>query len=96
MIAKSIKFKKKTITITLESKYNKNSNKEIKKAIALGLLCGLYNPIRKYSNSDNPIDIKSLRDYRYDYEFLVEEIIRKLNIDITNIEDLSMNPIDTQ
>ena len=82
MHIKSVKLNKKTATITVHSE---DCNLDRYKVLAQSLLYGNYNPLRKFSNSGNPIDLEKLEKYKEKYESLINDIIGDMDL---NVEDL--------
>ena len=76
MRIKKVKFSKKTATVKFEC----DSMTEKQQLIALALISGNYNPLRKYSSNDKPIDIEQMNEYTQKLEDLLFKVYLDTNV----------------
>lgn len=81
---KSLKQTKKTTQITL----NSESDYEISNNMALALLLGSYNSMRKYSINDKPIDSYKLHELQTKFRNLLFEVENAMSVNIREITKL--------
>jgi len=84
---KSIKISKKTATIVFETSDENITNLNRHEIVALSLLTGFYNPLRKYSNNDTPIDIEKLNEFSQQFNNLINDVIGATDIDVEEINE---------
>ncbi len=85
---KNFHIKKQSVTFTLEGEctYLHNLNKY--EAVSLALLTGFYNPMRRYSDNDKPIDIKKLAEFKERFKDLINEVISEMEVDL-DVEEIT-------
>ena len=86
---KSIEVKKRTISIVFEGDDKEISNLDIYQASSMAILTGFFNPYRSVSNSDSPINLEHLKEYKDTFEELLIKIISNLDINVEKITKLS-------
>ena len=84
MVIRSLEFKKLTAVIKFEN-YNTALKNEL---IALSLINGLYNPMRKYSDNDMPLTMDQMEEYRKKFDTLIADIVYDMNL-ITDFEKIN-------
>lgn len=77
MLINSLKFTPKTAKIIVD----RGGNEE--KILALSLLMGNYNPLRKFSKNDSPIDLEKLEAYKDRLENLISEMVSDMDVDVS-------------
>lgn len=85
MTLKKLKFTKKTATFTFdiaEPWSNDTDETEMTRVLALSLLIGNYNPLRKYCKNDQPIDIEHLEGFKTEFDNLISRVSDSMNTDI--------------
>ncbi len=83
--SKSIHIKQKTATLVLDGEDNYLNNLNYYEIAALLLLTGFYNPLRRVSPSDNPIDLESLKGYKQRFQDLINEVISEAEVNADEI-----------
>ncbi len=84
MNLKSAKIKKRTTNITL---YSENKI-EVKEILALSLLMGAYNSLRKHSQSGQPICEDVLKVYQDKFSDLIYQVMGSMDINTSSVEEL--------
>jgi len=79
---KSGKIQKKTAVITL---HNENII-DTENNIALALLLGAYNPLRKHSSNDMPINLDKLEELQNKFDSIISEIKYEMKVNILDVE----------
>lgn len=86
MFFRNIKFTKQTAKITLgigAFRTRKSySAPKMMRVLALSLLLGNYNPLRKYCKNDQPIDLEKLEGFKTEFDDLISRVRDSMNIDI--------------
>ena len=85
MTLKKLKFTKKTATYTFdiaEPWSNDTEEEKMTEVLALSLLIGNYNPLRKYCKNDKPIDIEQLEGFKTEFDNLIGRVTGSMNTDI--------------
>ena len=54
--------------------------------IALSLLCGSFNPLRKHSKSSTPINFDKLQSFKTEFNELLKEVAENMDVNIHEIE----------
>lgn len=73
----------KTTTMVFESE----TLDQTKNNIAVALLCGAFNPLRKYSSNGVPIDLEKLKKLQIEFRNLLEEVELNMNVDILKVNE---------
>ena len=55
--------------------------------MALALLVGAYNPLRKHSENDEPIDLEKLNSFKDRFNELIWEVKNEMNLNIDGLEE---------
>ncbi len=86
---KSIQVKSKSMTITFQSyDYGDICNLDRYELSAIALLTGFYNPLRKHSRTDKPIDLDKLAKHKSDFNKLINNVISDIDVDVEDIDKL--------
>lgn len=79
---KNLKLNKKTALLTIYSESGLlNNSIDEKRIIALSLMIGNFNPLRKYASSGVPIDLDKFEKYQDRFNTLIDDIVSDLEID---------------
>lgn len=81
---KSVKRNKRTAVFTFEYE----SEEQFKELVALALVSGFYNPLRKFTDNDKPIDWEIFKGYRDKFLHLIADVKFYMNIKTSKIEKL--------
>ena len=73
---------KKTVSMVFECE----TMSQTKLNIALSLLCGSFNPLRKHSKSDTPINLEKLKAFKEKFNELLIEVVENMDVNIHEIE----------
>jgi len=79
---KSGKIQKKTAVITL---HNENII-DAENNIAIALLLGAYNPLRKHSPNEMPINLDKLKELQNEFDSIISEIKHEMKVNILDVE----------
>jgi len=86
LTTKNFEIKKQSVSFTFESDDKQIHNLNRYEAVSIALLTGYYNPMRKYSDSDKPIDIKRLFELREKFNGLINEVISEMDVNVEDVE----------
>ena len=84
MNLKSAKIKKRTTSLTL---YSENKI-EVKEILAVYLLMGAYNSLRKHSPNGQPICDDLLKIYQDKFSDLIYQVMGSMDINTSSVEEL--------
>jgi len=84
-----LKINKKTAIISLITSSRSICNLDRYKVLAICLLTGAYNPLRKFSKKGCPIDLLKLSKYKERFEDLLNEVINDMDVDVEEVEKIS-------
>jgi len=73
----------KTTQLVLESE----TINQLGSNIALGLLTGGYNPLRRYSKDGQPIDLDKLKALQERFDDLIYDVKEVMNVNILEVEN---------
>jgi hypothetical protein len=79
---KTAKYEKTSTTIKLFA----TTSEQKRENIALALLTGSYNPLRKHSLSGQPIDEERLKKFQEEFNNIIAKVSYEMNIDIEGVE----------
>lgn len=82
MNIKSVKFTKRTASLTM---FSEDSNLDRYTVLAISLLMGNYNALRKHSKNDSPIDLGKLEVFKERHRDLLNDIINEMDIDVESM-----------
>lgn len=92
MTIKKLKFSQKTATFTFdiaETWSNKTDQTKKAEMLMLSLLCGSFNPLRKFSSDKGPIELDKLSEFIQQYENMIFDIIQNVDTDLlANIDEI--------
>lgn len=92
MTIKKLKFTKKTATFTFDiAEPWENKTDQTKKAemLMLSLLCGSFNPLRKFSSDKGPIELDKLYEFTQQYKNIIFDMIQNADADLlANIDEI--------
>lgn len=93
MTIKKLKFTKKTATFTFDiAEPWENKTDQTKKAelIALSLLFGTFNPLRKFSSDKDPIQLNELSKCTEQYQNMIFDLLQNIDADLlSNIDQIT-------
>ena len=83
-----IQFRKaKQKKLTTEITFGAVTDNQLESNIALGLLTGGFNTLRKYSKDGQPIDLDKLKKLQEKFEYLISEVKCEMTINIDEVRD---------
>lgn len=82
---KSIKVKKSVTNVVI----NLDDTSTLEQTMALSLLLGNYNSLRKASEDNTPIDLEKLEAFRLSFSSLLSNVASEMSINLDDIEKLS-------
>jgi len=85
---KSIKVSKRTFTMTFQSLDKELCNLEKYEAVAIALMTGFYNPLRKVSRLDAPINLDKMAAHQEKFNAIINDIITDIEVDVEDIEKI--------
>ncbi|MFB3057352.1 MAG: hypothetical protein ACE1ZQ_09360 [Ignavibacteriaceae bacterium] len=77
-----LKLTKKTAILSLTTDGDKNE------LAAIALLFGAYNPLRKHSDNNCPINLEKLTEYKERMDNLIYDVINDMNVNVIGIEKI--------
>jgi len=86
MKTNNVKFRANKATLTIIGIEKNLSVFEVRRIIALALVTGMANPLRKYTESQ--IDFEKVAEYREKFLNLIDEINYEFNFDYSEITEL--------
>lgn len=79
--------KAKKNKLTTQIVFESGTIDQLKSNIALGLLTGGFNPLRKYAKNGQPISLDKLKDFQLKFNNLISEVKNEMNININEVEN---------
>lgn len=79
--------KAKQNKLTTQMTFESDAVDQLRSNIALGLLTGSYNPLRKYSKNGQPIDLDKLKSFQEKFNNLISEVENEMSVNITEVEN---------
>lgn len=84
-----LRFRKlKQTTLTTQITFESDTVEELRSNIALALLTGAYNPLRKHSKGGQPIDYDKLKVFQEKFETLISDVKDEMDINVLEIKEL--------
>lgn len=81
IIFDKIEIRQKVVKITISDRLNNYLSNDAKlDSMTLSLLLGAYNPMRKFSPTDKPIDLKVLEKYQNRFINLLYEMRKHVDV----------------
>lgn len=74
---------KLTTQITFESE----TVNQLRSNVALALLAGSFNSLRKYSKDRQPIDLDRLKVFQEKFDKLISEVENEMSVNIIEVDD---------
>ena len=79
--------KAKQNKLTTQMTFESDTVDQLRSNVALALLTGSFNPLRKYSKEGQPIDLDKLKIFQEKFNNLISEVESEMNINIISVED---------
>lgn len=79
--------KAKQNKLTTQMTFEAETVDQLKSNIALGLLVGSFNSLRKYSKDGQPIDLDRLKILQEKFDSLISEVANEMSVSIIEVEN---------
>ena len=79
--------KAKQNKLTTQMTFEAETVNQLRSNIALGLLTGSFNPLRKYSKDGQPIDLDKLKVLQKKFDNLISEVENEMSVNIIEVEN---------
>ena len=79
--------KAKQNKLTTQMTFEAKTVNQLRSNIALGLLSGSFNPLRKYSKDGQPIDLDKLKALQQKFNDLISEVENEMSVNIIEVDN---------
>jgi hypothetical protein len=79
--------KAKQKKLTTQMTFEAETVNQLRSNIALGLLTGSFNPLRKYSKDGQSIDLDKLKVLQENFNYLICEVENEMTVKLLNVEN---------